>query len=56
MEVMTSCATTAGKTCRLWTRTDLTSWTRMNIFWLAPPEKVSSGTTSRLSRLSPYWS
>jgi hypothetical protein len=40
MEVMTRCATNAGVTCRLWNRTDLTSWTRVNIFWLAPLEKV----------------
>jgi hypothetical protein len=54
MEVMTRCVTTAGITCRLWTRIDLTSWTNVNIFWLALQEKVSSGTTSRLSCLSPY--
>jgi hypothetical protein len=40
MEVMTRCMTAADITCRLWTRIGLTSWTTVNIFWLAPQEKV----------------
>jgi hypothetical protein len=51
MEVMTGCAPLPARTCRLWIRSDLTSWTRVNIFWLVAPEKVSSGSTSRLSLL-----
>lgn len=40
MEVITRCTTAADMTSRFRTRTDLTSWTRVNIFWLARQEKV----------------
>jgi hypothetical protein len=40
MEVMTRCITAAGVTCRLRTCTDLTSWTKTNIFWFDLPRKV----------------
>jgi hypothetical protein len=46
MEVATRSKTSAGVNCRLWTRTDPTSWTTMNIFWFPPREKVSSGSRS----------
>lgn len=50
MEVTTSCATTADISCKLWTRDDLTSWTRANIFWFLPAGEGVIGYHSEVDR------